>query len=110
MAITTYYEYRTVIKDELNERFGEISEMAHYEDALSELADEFVPVYNGDIINLWSNEMPNEWDDSWQEFGLPSDTVGAISIVGLMRIDIYQWLNSLVAELWDEIKEEKEAN
>jgi hypothetical protein len=95
------------ITDELNERYDEISEMTYPEDALSEVADSWLPVYNGDIIQVWSKEMPSEWDNSWQEFGLPSQKVEEIDIVGLMRIDLFQWLSSLTNRIWDEIKEEK---
>jgi hypothetical protein len=107
MAITTAYEYRLAIQEELRERFDEISEHAYGEDLLNEMADSWLPVYNGEIIALWSNEMPNEFDDSWQEFAYEGFT-SKQNIVGLMRVDIYNWLSALIRELWSEIVTEKE--
>jgi hypothetical protein len=107
MAITTAYEYRLAIQEELLGRYEEISESPYGEDLLNEMTDSWVPVYNGEIIALWSNEMPNEWDDSWKELAYDGYTNG-LNIVGLMRIDIYNWLSALVREIWDEIEEQKE--
>jgi hypothetical protein len=102
------YQFRTAIKDELVSNFDRITDWQYPEDYLNEMADGFVPVYNHEIIEAWHKSMPHEFTDSWQEFGLPSSSVSEISIIGLMRIDLYQWLNSLTSELWDEIKEERE--
>jgi hypothetical protein len=104
MAITTAYEYRLAIREDLLDNYEEISSNPYFEDRLIEISDSWVPVYNGEVIQLWSNEMPSEYDDSWQEFGF-SD---GMTIVGMMRIDIYNWFSALVRELWDEILEEKE--
>lgn len=104
MAITTAWEYRKAIKEDLVSNYEEISERAYPEDYLTETADSWTPVYNGDIIELWHKELPNEFVDSWQEIGAGDD----FTIISLMRIDIYFWLSALVTELWDEVKEEKE--
>ena len=107
MAITTEYEYRKAIQEELLERFDEISNHAYGEDLLNEMADSWVPVYNGEIIALWSKEMPNDFDDSWKEQGYDGYTNG-LNIVGLMRIDIYNWLSAVIRELWSEIEADKQ--
>jgi hypothetical protein len=107
MAITTEYEYRKAIQEELLERFDEISNHAYGEDLLNEMVDSWIPVYNGDIIALWSKEMPNDFDDSWKEQGYDGYTNG-LNIVGLMRVDVYNWLSALIRELWNEIETEKE--
>jgi hypothetical protein len=104
MAITTAYEYRLAIRDDLLDNYEEISSNPYFEDRLTEISDSWVPVYNGEVIQLWSNEMPNEYDDSWQDSGF----FDGMTIVGMMRIDIYNWFSALVRELWDEILEEKE--
>lgn len=104
MAITTYEDYRLAIREDLLDNYEEISSNPYWQDRLTEMADSWLPVYNGEIIALWSNEMPNEYDDSWKEFGY----TGGQGIVALMSVDLYNWLSALVSELWSEIETEKE--
>lgn len=92
------------IKNDLESRFEEINEATHPEDLLTEAADGYVPVYNGDIIKDWQ-EMPNEFDDSWQEYGID----GARGIVSLMSYDLYTYYMAQVSEIWATIKAEKAA-
>lgn len=102
----TEYEFRTAIKEDLLANYEEIISRPYPEDYLSETADSWSPIYNSDIIEIWSspNGMPNYFMDSWQEIGA-NDNDGIIS---RMRVDVYLWLDSLTRELWEEILEEKE--
>lgn len=104
MAVTTAYEYRLAIKADLLGRYEEIKEQANPDDYLRETADSWLPVYNGEIIALWSKEMPNDFDDTWQEIGTNENA----TIVTRMTYDIYNWLFSLTNEIWSEIETEKE--
>lgn len=104
MAITTAYEYRLAIQEELLSNYEEISSRAYPEDYLTEMADSWTPVYNSEIIKLWANEMPSEYDDSWKDLGVNDED----GIIPRMRVDIYLWLSDVVTELWNEIVEKKE--
>jgi hypothetical protein len=104
MALETAYEYRLAIKDELLGRYEELNSKIDIDDFLREIADGWVPVYTHQIIALWSKEMPNEFDDSWKEFGYTEKQ----GISDLMTIDLFMWLFYLTNELWLEVISEKD--
>ena len=60
----------------------------YVDDRLTEMADSAVPVYNNQIIEDWQ-EMPSDFNDSWQELGGYDE--GETSIIGLMAIDLYAY-------------------
>jgi hypothetical protein len=93
----------TEIRRELLENWRELSESAYPEDLLTRWAGEAVPVYYGEIIADWW-EMPNEFTDSWEEFGLPQE----VTITGLMSMDVFNYYQSRFNAIYNEIKEELE--
>ena len=99
MALTTYYQIKAEILDNLEQ----LKEMADPTDLLLELADSNTPVYYSAIISEWQ-EMPYDYDDRWQELG----TDGSASIMTLMQIDLGIYYEEQFLEVWREIEEETE--
>lgn len=95
------------IKKDLTDNWESITEATYYEDYLSELADGYLPVYNSEIISDWS-EMPNQFENSWREYGFPSMNIDEVSIMGLMVIDLYNFYREETQRAYNEIKSEKE--
>lgn len=93
----------TEIRRELLENWQQLTESAHPEDLLTQWADSAVPVYYGDIIADWW-EMPSEFTDSWEEFGLPQE----VTITGLMAIDVFNYYQGRFNAIYNDIKEELE--
>lgn len=102
--VKTGYEFRNDIKAELLESFADISGHPYPEDYLGEIADDWTPIYNGDVIEVWHKSMPSEFVDSWQEIGANEND----GIISRMRVDLYLWLNDLTREIWEEVKNEQE--
>lgn len=95
------------IKKDLTDNWESITEATYYEDYLCELADGYLPIYNSEIISDWQ-EMPNEFDNTWREYGLPSSNIDEVSITGLMVIDLYNFYREQTQRAYNEIKAEKE--
>lgn len=72
-------------------------------DNLTQMADSAVPIYNGDIIKDWA-EMPSEFDDSWQEL---SPNREEITIVNLMRLDLYNYYQDAYRRIYQEVLAEE---
>ena len=93
------------IKNDIIDHWEQLSEMAHPEDLLTELADSACPVYYSGILKDWT-EMPNAFTDSWQESTEPTQNT---TIFSLMLIDLFNYYNAEYAEIFDEVKDEKES-
>jgi hypothetical protein len=92
------------IKNDILDHWQELQEKAHPEDLINELAESACPVYYSDIIKDWQ-EMPSEFNDSWQENGIP--TTEQTTIFGLMGWDLYFYYEDAYQRMYAEIKEEK---
>lgn len=93
------------IKNDILDNWEQIAESANYEDLINELAQSACPVYYSEILKDWQ-EMPSEWNDSWQENGIP--TTERTTIFSLMSWDLYFYYESQYNIAYTEIKEEKE--
>jgi hypothetical protein len=93
------------IKNDILDHWEQLAESPHPEDLINELAESACPVYYSDILKDWQ-EMPSEWNDSWQENGIP--TTEKTTIFGLMGWDLYFYYESQYNVAYTEIKEEKE--
>ena len=86
-----------------------LDEWAYFENdfdrAVNELADSLVPVYNSDIIREWTN-LSSDDSDRWHEFGYSTSEM--VSIIDLMRIDLFIYYETQVSTFANEILEEKE--
>jgi hypothetical protein len=98
--MTTYDEIKQEIKQELaHSTIDELRERNY------EYIDNYVPIYNSDIIKEWQ-DMPGEYDDrGGAEFG----TDGSISIVGLMSLDLTLYYGELLERVLSDIEEELES-
>ena len=93
--------------DLLENHLEQLLEHAYPEDFLSELADGYLPIFYDKILKDWT-QMPSEFDDSWQDCGLPSAKTEEITILGLMTIDLFNYYQSITNEIWREIVLERE--
>ena len=93
------------IKGDILSHWGQLSEMAHQGDLLTELAESACPVYYSDIMKDWA-EMPSEFNDSWQENGIPVSQ--QTTIFGLMGWDLFFYYESEYMRIYEEIRETKE--
>lgn len=93
----------TEIRREIIENWQQLTDTAYPSDLLTEWAGSTVPVYYHQIISDWQ-EMPNEFTDSWEEFGLPQE----VTITGLMSMDLFNYYLNRYTAIYSEIKEEME--
>jgi hypothetical protein len=93
------------IKNDILDNWEQLAESAHYEDLINELSESACPVNYSEILKDWQ-EMPSEWNDSWQENGIP--TTEKTTIFSLMSWDLYFYYESQYNIAYTEIKEEKE--
>lgn len=76
--------------EEIKERIANGEELSDIEDESTELADSYVPVYNGRVLDAWK-DMPAEYDDRG------ADELGATGgIFDLMKADLFLYYNDLV--------------
>lgn len=96
----------TDIKAELLENWEQFEQAREPQDLLNEFADSAVPVYYNEIIQEWQ-EMPSEFDNSWQETW---EAVGAEGkgIVDFMTIDLWNYYTAEYTRIYNEILTEKE--
>ena len=93
------------IKSDILDNWEQLAEMAHPEDLLTEMAESACPVYYSDIIKDWQ-EMPSEFNDSWQENGI--QTTEKTTIFGLMGWDLYFYYENQYQTIFTEIRLDKE--
>jgi hypothetical protein len=99
------YFNNTDIKSDILDHWEQLAEMADPNDLINELAESACPVYYSDIMKDWQ-EMPKEYNDSWQENGIP--TTEKTTIFSLMSWDLYFYYESQYHTIFSEIKMDKE--
>jgi hypothetical protein len=92
------------IKAEILDNWAQLSEMPHYQDLLSELAESALPIYYSDIIQDW-REMPDEYTDSWKD---TTEANGDSTIFSLMGVDLWNYYQDTYRSIFTEIQHEKE--
>lgn len=88
--------------------FANGNRTGYLDDAINELVDGYIPVYNNQIIEEWQ-KMPNEYDNEGAEqLGIPDP----VSIINLMQLDLYVYYSELVRtyanQVIDQVGEELE--
>lgn len=91
------------IKKDLLDNWETITDSTWPEDYLDEFADGYIPVYTNEIIKDWQ-EMPSEFDNFWQDYGITKDT----TIPDLMKIDLFNYYRNLAQTAYNEILTELE--
>ncbi len=71
-------------------------------DRLTEMADSAVPVYNNEIIQDWQ-EMPSEFDDAGQEFGIDADA----TIIQRMMLDLFAYYQDAYRRVYADVLAEE---
>ena len=97
MALLTFNE----IKEQVKEQEAKIRSQKHPEDYLNELADGYLPIYDGDIISEWV-ALPVEDSDQWKELGYDTQRNEG-GIISLMKIDLLVYYIRQFARAWEEI-------
>jgi len=96
------YDY--IMKD-LKETITNMDDLYNIRDNSGEWIDGYIPVYNNQIIEEWQN-MPGEYDDRGaEELGHMRD----ITIIGLMRLDLYIYYSELFFQILDDMQKELES-
>jgi hypothetical protein len=93
------------IKSDILDNWEQLTETPHPEDLLNEMAESACPVYYSDIIKDWQ-EMPSEYNDSWQQNGI--GTTEETTIFSLMSWDLYFYYESQYNLIFTEIRLDKE--
>jgi hypothetical protein len=93
------------IKNDILTHWEQLKDSPYPEDLLTELAESACPVYYSDIIKDWQ-EMPSEFNDSWQDNGIP--TTEQTTIFGLMGWDLYFYYENQYQTIFTEIRLDKE--
>lgn len=91
------------IKQDIYDHLDQLKESAYPEDLITELADSAVPVYNHLIIRDWQ-EMPSEFNDSWQEHGVSNED----GIIRLMSADLFFYYLDQYNRIYTEIMQDEE--
>jgi hypothetical protein len=94
------------IKTELLENWEQFVDAKYPEDLLTEYAQGWLPVYYGDIISCWSNDLTNEDSNRFME--IRGELTPEVTIYDLMLDDLYLFLNNAFSVAYAEILEEKE--
>jgi hypothetical protein len=76
------------IKSDIIDHWEQLSEMAYPQDLLTEMAESACPVYYSDILKDWQ-EMPSDFNDSWQDNGI-IELTEETTIFGLMGCRLVQ--------------------
>lgn len=92
------------IKGDILDHWEQLQDKAHPEDLLTELAESACPVYYSDIIKDWQ-EMPSEFNDSWQEITAPTQDT---TIFSLMGWDLWNYYQDSYRRIFSKVAEEKE--
>jgi hypothetical protein len=100
------YSSKEGIREYLLENFEQLSNARDEELAISEFSDQFVPVYNIEILKDWI-ELPTEHSDKWKELGYDANRNQG-GILALMKMDLIFYYMEITQEIWQEIKKEKE--
>ena len=79
-------------------------ELEVIKDRSGEIIDNYLPIYNNQIVEEWQ-AMPSDYDDRGQhEVG----TDGSMGIIALMSLDLYLYYSDLFAEAINEVEESLE--
>ena len=98
---TTIHQLEKDLVDELNSNKKEILENQYPEDAIRELADSYVPIYNYDLIDALSCDHTLAYVD---DTGLLPENP---SVYGIIRMAIYERLSN-AAHTWLDDNQKKE--
>ena len=99
MLNTTQKQMKEEVFNEINNNGADLEEI---KDNSGEWVDNYVPIYNNQVIKEWQ-EMPSEYDDRGaQELGINEDA----TIINRMTLDLYLYYSDLFAEVLDEVEEE----
>ena len=90
------------IKSDIYEHLDQLKESAYPEDLIRELADSAVPIYYNEIISDWQ-EMPSEFNDSWQTEGYDGET-----IYQLMSFDLCNYYQTEYNRIYAEVMHDQE--
>ena len=102
MALTTYAE----IKDQIRAELPNLLDNPYAEDAIGELSESAVPVYNSDIIKEWC-ELSSDDSDQWKVLGFDTQRNEG-GILTLMSVDLAIYYAREFERAWNEVKEEHE--
>ena len=91
------------IKQEILDNLEQFKEATYPEDLFDQFADSALPIYYGEIIRDWQ-EMPSEYNDSWQELGMG----GNETITHLMQVDLYFYYRDTYNRIYQEVMAEQE--
>lgn len=99
MLNTTQEQMKEEVLNEINNNGADLDEI---KDNSGDWVDNYVPIYNNQVIKEWQ-EMPSEYDDRGaQELGINEDA----TILNRMTLDLYLYYSDLFAEVLDEVEEE----
>jgi hypothetical protein len=99
MLNTTQEQMKEEVLNEINNNGEDLDEIR---DNSGEWVDNYVPIYNNQIIKEWQ-DMPSEYDDRGaQELGISEDA----TILNRMTLDLYLYYSDQFAEVLDEVEEE----
>jgi len=91
------------MKEEILTELKNGAELEDIKDNSGEWVDNWLPVYNDQIIKEWQN-MPSDYDNrGYAELGGGSRE--EINIINLMQLDLYLYYS----DLWNEVMEEVES-
>jgi hypothetical protein len=102
MALTTYEEIKAQIRAEL----PNLMDNPYAEDAIGELSESAVPVYNNEVMQQWC-ELSSDDSDQWKVLGYDTQRNEG-GILTLMSVDLAIYYAREFDRAWNELRGEIE--
>ncbi|KKM03825.1 hypothetical protein LCGC14_1770480 [marine sediment metagenome] len=97
--MTTLYELERSIRAEVQEKAEELKEATYPEDLITEMVDGWVPIYNGQILEVAADSM----DMAILEPELGPAFDGTPTPINIIAANIYETLQVAAFDEWDDI-------
>ena len=101
--MTTWYELKNNLKEELENLKEEILNEEYPEDRMHEITDSWIPIYNSDLAKLLADNP---------ELGIIEDSglidLENINIFKIIQVSIYESLSQIAYEWLEEARSEAE--
>jgi hypothetical protein len=98
------YEIVKQMKEEIESELLRGEDLEEIKDRSGEIVDGYLPIYNNQILEEWSN-LPNDYDNRG---ALELGYEGEPDIIRLMSLDLYLYYSDLLSEAFGEVEQEIE--
>jgi hypothetical protein len=91
-------------KEEILDNIEQFKSAQYPEDLVREYAESWLPVYNHEIIEAWT-QLPMEKSDVWKQYGF-DEAFFEGGIIKMMSVDLYEHYLELYFDAFEQVKNE----